>query len=271
MRSVLLLAVSLALFTAISLAGTSPAGTSIARADRAAVIASPACAAATAEVLFAAIPADVREDDALVRADDDDRELLETTPRVLELELDGAPPREAVLGLETIATEEESHVALYVLACRAGAWTSLGRVVAEVDGGWDGTIDERPGFAVLRPETVAGVGHDFLRMEVMDVRGSYDPRFVRRRFLLVHVVRGAVVTALDLVVQEEIEGGPARDTLFTATRRIVLRAGARGRPPRYRLTVSTEDLEADRRATCRTWLVFDGERFVPTDAACAAR
>jgi hypothetical protein len=259
MRSMLVLCLCLGIFC-------SPA-----RADDAGVAAASACPPATAETLFAAIPAAVRGGDALARSEDDERERLETTPRVVELELDGGPPREAVLGLETIATEEESHVALYVLACRAGAWTSLGRVELEIDEGWNGTIDERPGVAVLRPETVAGVAHDFLRIEVTDVRGSYDPRFVRRRFLLVHVVRGEVVTALDLVVREEVEGGPARDTIFTATRRIVLRAGTRGRPPRYRLTVSTEDLEAHRRRSCRTWLVFDGERFAPTDVACAAR
>lgn len=240
-------------------------------AQDAGVAAAPACPAATAETLFSAIPVAVRGGDALVHPEDDDHDYLESAPRVLELELDGVAPREAVLGLETIATEEESHVALYVLACRAGAWASLGRVEVEIDEGWNGTLDERPGFAVMRPETIAGVGHDVLRVEVLDVRGSYDPRFVRRRFLLVHVVGAQVVTALDLVVREDVEDGPDRDTIFTATRRIVLRPGAGPRPPRYRLTVTTDDLEEHRRSTCRTWLVFDGRTFAPEDRDCAAR
>ena len=233
------------------------------------------CAAPTAATLLAVAPAALRERffvemPEVDEESDETHDYLETTPRLVELELDRAAPREVVLGLEAIETEEDSAAIVLVFSCRSGAWSMLGSTELEIDSGWNGTYDTRPGFAVLRPETIAGIGHELLRVEILDVRGSYDPRFVRRRFVLLHVVAGALVSALDLVVRESSEAGPERDEVYRATRTIVLRPGTATRPPSYSLRVSTWG-EGERERRCRTTLVFDGRVFAPRDAACAAR
>lgn len=232
------------------------------------------CAAPTPATLFAVAPAALRARYFVDMPETDDEsdevhDYLATTPRLVEVELDGVAPREAVLGLEAIETEEDSSAIVLVFACRSAAWTMVGSTELEIDSGWNGTYDTRPGFAVMRPESIAGIGHDVLRVEVLDVRGSYDPRFVRRRFVLLHLVGGALVTALDLVVRESSEAGPGREEVYSATRSIVLRPGTATRPPSYTLRVQT--WEPDRTQRCRTTLVFDGRVFVPRDAACAAR
>lgn len=265
---------SLTLLTLALLA--TPAAAQQAPASQPATVASTptACAPPTAATLFAAAPAAARARYFVDMPEHDDEsdevhDYLATTPRLVEVELDGIAPREAILGLEAIATEEDSSAVVLVFACRSAAWTMVGSTELEIDSGWNGTYDTRPGFAVMRAETIAGIGHDFLRVEVLDVRGSYDPRFVRRRFVLLHLVGGALVTALDLVVRESSEAGPERDEVYSATRTIILRAGRATRPPAYTLRVST--WEPDRTRGCRTTLVYDGRTFVPRDAACAAR
>lgn len=227
------------------------------------------CGPALVAPLWAAVPEAERAGFSVEPpADEDPRGT--TAPRVTELELDGVAPREAVLGVDAIgdgSSAHDGHSAVWVLACRGTSWTSIGRLLFDNDWSWSGTLDDVPGLRVLRAETVAGLGHDLLRVEHVDVRGGADPRYVRRRFVLAHVIDGALVTALDLVVSEVTEAGPRRDEVFRATRTLVLR---RGTLPSYHLTVRTVE-ERRRARVCRTVLELDGRSFVPADAACAAR
>jgi hypothetical protein len=230
------------------------------------------CAEPTVTMLFARVSAAEREGyyaETRPEQDEDEvlHEYLSVRPRVLEVELDGQAPREAVLGLNTGEAEEESGSSVWVFTCRGSSWDVIGRVALDINAGWSGTLDVEPGLAVLRAETIGGIDHDLLRVEHVDVRGSYDPRFTTRRFVLLHVVAGALVTALDVVVSELYEGGPAREETSSATRTLILRAGTARRPPRYRLVVVLTEGEARRRTRrCSTWLVFDGRSFVPRDA-----
>ncbi len=242
-----------------------------ASAARAQDAAPPApCGGADASALFAAVPAAEREG-FWIGAAPEDAELGSTgrdaAPRVALIDLDGVAPAEALLGLDAIRTDlSPGQSAVWVLACRDGSWRALGRVLFDVDAGWDGTYDDVPGIATLRGEMIAGVGHDLARIEHVDVRGGADPRFVRRRFVLAHVVDGALVVALDYVVRDTVEAGPDRAEVFRARRTLVLQRDAQ---PRYRLTIRTSS--ARRAFSCGATLTFDGRRFVPDDEACARR
>ncbi|MBN8614512.1 MAG: hypothetical protein J0L92_28185 [Deltaproteobacteria bacterium] len=227
------------------------------------------CAEPSVATLFARVPEAEREGyfaQTRPERDEDDvlHEYLSVRPRVLEVELDGQAPREAVLGLNTGEAEEESGSSVWVFTCQGSSWDVVGRIELEISEGWSGTLDTEPGLAVLRAETIAGIDHDLLRLEHVDVRGSYDPRFTTRRFVLLHVVSGSLVTALDVVVSEIYEGGPAREETSSATRTLILRPGTARTPPRYRLVVVLTEGEERRRTGRRsTWLVFDGRTFVP--------
>lgn len=235
------------------------------------------CDEPTASSLLARVPDARREGWAAETPPDRDPEghlhaYLEVRPRVLEVELDGPAPREAVLSLNRGEQESASASAVFVFACRGVAWELVGDIELEIDRGWYGTLDDDPGVVVLRPETIAGIDHDLLRVEHVDVRGSHDPRFIRRRFLLLHVVGGALVTALDVVVREHYEGGPSRETTSEATRTLILRPGTARTLPRYRFVFVLTEGDTNRRAgRCSTWLVFDGRTFVPSDRVCAQR
>jgi hypothetical protein len=263
--ALLALAASIAFSTAPSGGSAQPVPAPSVPAPRA-----PAeCGAALVASLWEAVPVAEREGFSVDPPSDEDYP-VPSPPRALLVELDGRAPSEALLGLDAIGDGSgPGQSAVWALACREGRWVSLGRVSFENDAAWDGTIDERPGLRVLRLEPLAGVDPRFVRIEHVDVRGGADPRFVRRRFVLAHVSAGAFVTALDLVVSESTEAGPAREEVYGATRTIVL--DARARPPRYRLTVRTTDAGEGRTRTCRTRLTFDGRVFVAADPACARR
>jgi len=241
---------------------------SSARAQPAPTSVSPGpCGPALITPLWAAVPEPEREGFSPEPLADESAH-GETAPRLVEVELDGAAPREVVLALDALGDgAARGRSAVWVFTCRGSSWAPVGRLDFENDAAWDGTIDDLPGVRVLRAEAIPGVGHDLLRVEHVDVRGGHDPRYARDRLLLVHVVGGALVTALDLVVSESTEAGPDRAEIYRATRTLVLRRGAR---PRYRLTVQTAEHEG-RPRTCRTVLTFDGSVFRPADAACAAR
>lgn len=229
----------------------------------------PSCVEPTLATLWPAAPDAAR---AGLLIDED-----HATVRVATIELDGAAPREAVLAIDSLVSELEDELGeptsgILVFRCvldaapgaRAG-WTLLDRVDLEIDRGWDGTLDTRPGVVVLRAETLPGVGHDFARIEQLDVRGSYDPRFVSRRFVLVHVVGDEVVIAFDGVVRTETESGPDRATGPTTIRSIVY---ARTTPPGIRLRVSERSASGRTHRICSTTLRFDGREFVPDDPDC---
>jgi hypothetical protein len=173
-----------------------------------------------------------------------------------------------VLVLEAIRSGEQGASGAFVFACGAGAWAFVDRAVLEIDRAWDGTIDAPPGFASVTAETITGVGHELLRLEHVDLRGGVDPRFVRHRVVLVHVVDGVLVIALDVVTGDLVFGGPERETMSDTTRAL---RRVRGRVPRYRFVFAQREEQPRRRRTCSTWLVFDGRTFVPRDAACVAR
>ncbi len=225
------------------------------------------CGPVLVSPLWAAVPEPERTGFSVEPVADEDPRGT-TAPRVAEIELDGVAPREAVLGVDAIGDgSDDGRSAVWVLACRGTSWTSIGRLDFDNDSAWDGTLDDLPGLREMRAEPVPGIGHDLLRVEHVDVRGGADPRFVRRRFVLAHVVGGVLVTALDLVVSESVEAGPDRAEVFRATRTLVLR---RGRVPSYRLTVRTVD-ENERTRACRTVLTYDQRTFVAADPGCAAR
>ncbi len=227
------------------------------------------CGPALVSPLWDAVPMAEREGFSAEPPSDEDVG-PPSTPRVMLLELDGAAPTEALLGLDAIGDgTDPGQSAVWAFACRAGRWSSLGQVRFENAAAWDGTIDEVPGLRVLRAEVIPGVDHPFVRIEHVDVRGGVDPRFVRRRFVLAHVTGGALVNALELVVSESVEAGPEREEVFSATRTLVF--DRRARPPRYRLTVRTIDSQVGRARRCRTELVFDGRIFAAADPACASR
>ncbi len=231
-----------------------------------------ACASPTADSLFARIPETARTEFFLVppAATDEGvtRHYEDRPPRVLEAELDGAGSREAVLLLEAIHSGEPSVSGAFVFQCRAAAWVFVDRVVLDIDWAWDGTIEGPPGFSSVTSETIAGVGHELLRIEHVDLRGGVDPRFLRHRVVLVHVVDGALVTALDVITSELIMGGPERDTISETTRTLRVRPG---RTPRYRFVFTSSEEQPRRRRSCSTWLTYDGRTFVPRDAGCASR
>lgn len=231
-----------------------------------------ACASAVAETLFARTPETSRLPFFLVPPEVNDEgrrtHYEERAPRVLEVDLDGEPPREAVLVLEAIHAGEPSASGVFVFACRARGWEYVDRVVLDIDSAWEGTIDETPGVVAVTTETIAGIGHPLLRIEHLDLRGGADPRFLRHRLMYVHLVDGAVVTALDVVTGDLVFGGPERETISDTTRALRL---VRGRAPRFRFVLTREEERPRRRSSCSTWLVFDGRTFVPRDAACAAR
>lgn len=231
-------------------------------------LAQPACA----EPTFATLWPSVTQREGVVVDGTHER------TRVLAVELDGAPPAEAVLTVDSLVSELESELgepstAIYVLRCAASAdgasarWTPLGRVDLPIDTGWEGTLDVAPGVVVLRAETMPGVGHDFARIEQVDVRGSYDPRFVARRLAYVHVVDGNVVVAFRATVRVETESGPDRAEGPTTIRSVVVRPT---RPSSIRFTVRETNERGRTRTLCRTILAFDGETFVPEDDACDA-
>lgn len=220
------------------------------------------CVAPTFETLWPAVP-DARRAGLVV---DDEH----TETHVASIELDGAAPAEAVLAVDSLVSELESELGapqtgLFVLRCTATGWTLVGRVDVAIDAGWDGTIDTRPGVVVLHAETLPGVGHDFVRIEHLDVRGSYDPRFVSRRLMLLHVVADEVIVAFDAVVRTETESGPDRDLGPTTVRSVVYR---RTTPPGIRFRVSETSAAGRTHTICRTDFLFDGRTFVPADPTC---
>lgn len=188
-------------------------------------------------------------------------QLPDSRSQVAEVELTGAAPNEAALAFDEL--EGEPRTRLWVYACQQGQWASLAHAELDINRGWDGTIDTRPGVQRLQRETFAGA-HEFLRLEHVDVNGGSDPRFVRRRLLLFHLVRGELSPALDLTLDESNESGPERETTMTSTRSITRIRGTR---PRYRLRVS-ETVVGEPRRRCTTTLNFDGERFVPRNPRC---
>lgn len=112
-----------------------------------------------------------------------------------------------------------------------------------------------------------GVGHDLARIEHRDVRGGYDPRFVSRRLVPLHVVGDDVVVALDTVLGVDTQSGPDRadgvsiDAAVEFDRaRPIARLRVREMAPSGRTT-----------ARCRTALRFDGQRFVARDPSCSSR
>ncbi|AKF09393.1 hypothetical protein [Sandaracinus amylolyticus] len=224
--------------------------------------AQPACAAPTFETLWPAVPAARREG---IVVDDE-----HATTRVATIELDGASPAEAVLAIDSLISELDEELGaprtgLFVLRCRGGAWSLVGRVDVEIDRGWDGTYDDRPGVVVMRAETLPGIGHDLARIEHVDVRGSYDPRFVSRRLMYLHVIGDEVVVAFDAVVRVETEAGPDRSDVGGTLRSVVLR---RTTPPAIRMRITDLLANGRRRPRCRTDLRFDGRTFVPDDPSC---
>ncbi len=192
-------------------------------------------------------------------------------PQVHMVDLDGAPPAEAVFAIDALLGDLHDDAArslVWVLGCREGRWRTLGRVRLEIDDSWNGTLDERPGVRALRAESIEGVGHALLRVEHVDVRGGYDPRYVRRRFLLLGLVDDRVVVALDTIVREETEAGPDRADGPTTRRYVVYR---QTRPASIRFRVVDTTAQGRRRTICQTELRFDGARFVPDDASCFSR
>lgn len=242
--------------------------------------AAQACATTPAiDVLWAAVPSaerrgiepptggSARPADAASRGDAPSVTAL----RLAMVDLDGTPGQEAVLAVDRLGGEryDVSAVSMvWVLRCRADRWSLIGHVELEIDAGWDGTIDDRPGVRTLRAEALAGVGHDFARIEQINVRGSYDPRFIARRLLLVHVVGEEVVVAFDAVVSEETESGPDRAPGPATIRSVVYRRGGR---PAITFRVSEVFPSGRRRTSCSTVLTFDGRTFVPEDEACYER
>ncbi len=231
-----------------------------------------ACATPTEALLWNAAPVAQRAGLHLPRAGE--RAL---PARVAEVELNGAPPLEAALAFDSLEALPEDNEAsedqeeptpqthLWVYACTNGSWAPLAHTEVEISEGWDGTLDVIPGVEVMRRETLANLPRDFIRLEQTDVNGGSDPRYVRRRFMLFHLVRGALIAALDIVVHEFNESGPEREETMSATRRIVL---MRGTPARYRLRVE-ERWVGERPRRCRTILTFDGETFVSADETCS--
>ena len=225
------------------------------------------CVAPEAHALFDAIPASDR--DGIVLDSDGVAE-----PQTRSLELDGAAPAEAVLAIDVLLGDLHGDLhdgparsLVWVLGCRAGRWTPLGRLRLDIDSSWDGTIDERPGVRVIRPESFRGMAHDLLRIEHIDVRGGYDPRYVRRRFLLVGLVDDRLTVALDAIVRDQTTVGPDREDGFGAIRTLIY---DRARPW-IRLRIVETSPNGRRRTLCRARLRFDGARFVPDDARCAMR
>ncbi|MEZ4394734.1 MAG: hypothetical protein R3A48_26975 [Polyangiales bacterium] len=222
------------------------------------------CAAPEASALWARIPDDLREGAWIARGDGDDGR-LDPAPRVLTAELDGAAPREAVLAVDAIRRGAESRSLVWTFGCRDGAWRALGVLSLGVDAAWDGTLDARPGLAALRVERAPGMDHDFLRVEHLDVRGGADPRFERRRLVLIHVRDGLPFAALDLALREHVLAGPARATVYEATRALDLRA------PRATLRVRTFSGSPPRWRACRTALRLEGRSYRAADPACFER
>lgn len=189
--------------------------------------------------------------------------------RVAAIELDGAPPAEAVLAVDSlrpaIGSADEPRTAVLVLRCTPAGWSLIDRIDLAIDRAWDGTLDEVPGVVVLRGETLPGVGHDFARIEHLDVRGGHDPRFVSRRLLLLHVVGDDVVVALDTVLRSETMSGPAREPGPTTIRSVITR---RTRRPSIRVRLSERSPSGRTRTLCRTTMTFDGREFSAADPGC---
>lgn len=220
-----------------------------------------ACAEPDAATLWAAIPESDRDGVALGAEGIGE-------PRVLAVELDGAPPAEAVLAIDVLLGDlhdDPAQSLVWVLGCREGRWRRLGRVSLAIDRSWDGTIDDRPGVQSIRADTVPGVARPLLRVEQVDVRGGYDPRYVRRRFVLLSLVEDRVVVALDTVVREDTTIGPDRADGPSTRRYVVYRRGS------IRIRVVETSPSGRRRTLCRTDLRFDGARFVPDDPSCLGR
>ncbi|MEZ4338001.1 MAG: hypothetical protein R3B82_15380 [Sandaracinaceae bacterium] len=181
------------------------------------------------------------------------------TAQVTLVELDGAAPEEAVLAVDALVGPADGDAAshLFVLGCREGRWQHLGGVRLDIDDAWDGTLDERPGVRVVRAEAIPGVARSFLRVEHVDVRGGFDPRFVTQRLLLLTLSSDRVEVALDAVVDTASVSGPAREEGPTTRR--VLRYEQGGAIALRELSISTRGRT---RTVCRETLRFDGTRSV---------
>ena len=220
------------------------------------------CGEVEVEALLGAVPAERRRGLML----DDEHARF----GIAVAELDGVGPGEAILAIDSLVSELEAELgdpvtALFVFRCEPPRWRLLDRMDLPIDRGWDGTIEGPPGVVTLRAEPFDGVDHEFVRVEHVDIRGSYDPRFVARRFLLLHVVGDEVVVAFDRVVRVETESGPARAPGDATVRTVLYRDGV---PPRITLRVRVTDANGRSRTRCRTDLTFDGRTFVPADSDC---
>jgi hypothetical protein len=209
------------------------------------------CAADDA-ALWAAIPAKARRG-------------LRTPSRVVRLEMDGRPPKEVAVSADLVPAALDSagpagtgRSTLWLLTCRGGRWAVAGQREWTNNRYWDGYYDAVPGIKVLRSERLPGCKGTFLRVEHIDLQGGVDPRYLYRRFVLLHLRGGVLVTAFECATQDIVARGPNRTERSTI--RIV--SYKRGEPPRIRVRQRTTD-EAGASKTKTTTYRLRGERFRP--------
>ena len=188
--------------------------------------------------------------------------------KVARVEMDGPPPLELAFSLARLGEhfdETPSESLVWLFQCAEGRWSTFSRLNYEIDSDWDGTYEGPAGIQVLRAERLPGVGHDFLRIEHVNMRGAYDPRYFQRLMQLVHRVEGQTVLAFDTFVRDETTSGPDRESDSIVLRYVVY---GKGETPtiRYR-EVETNDW-GRQKTLCRTLLRFDGKVFRSQDPDC---
>ncbi len=218
------------------------------------------------------------ESSAAIHAYSDGDNTTLAAGQLVALELDGEPGLEVILALDAFVENTEGVAAyntptrslIWALRCNATGYQYIGSYALEATEPPNyGTIDTLPGIRVLRAETLPGVSHAFLRLEHVDVQGGHDPRFVTRKLVLLHVVQGRLIAALDVDVHYSSESGPAREPDLEVTRSVIYQ---RTRPAAIRYRVYEVHPPSRRRRTvCSTTLRFNGRAFAEPGDACPYR